>query len=67
LGGISFQHKELKAAYTARVHVKQLLLSAAIGDEMELVKNIYPCCIRSFELLMMDEKTVRNMQRVLQE
>jgi len=29
--------------------------------------DIYRCCIRSFELLMMDGKTVRNMQRVLQE
>jgi len=29
--------------------------------------DIYLCCIHSFELLMMDRKTVRNMQSVLQE
>jgi len=29
--------------------------------------DIYRCCTRSFELLMMDGKTVRNMQSVLQE
>ena len=33
--GISVHHQELKTAYTATVYVKQLLLTAAIGDEME--------------------------------
>jgi hypothetical protein len=50
---------------------KQLLLPAAIGEEMvagssSCLTYTY-CCIRSFELLMMDEKTVRNMYSVLQE
>jgi hypothetical protein len=39
------------------VYVKQLLLPAAVGDKME----------RSFELLMMDRKIVRNMYSVLEE
>ena len=52
---------------------------AAIADEMERSSlsspiaagssklfDIYRCCIRSFELLMMDGKTVRNMYSVLQ-
>jgi hypothetical protein len=33
--GLSVHHQELKTAYTATVYVKQLLLPAAIGDEME--------------------------------
>jgi len=49
------------------VYVKQLLLPAAIGDEFHLILyssreqqlfDIYRCCIHSFELLMMDRKTV---------
>jgi hypothetical protein len=35
--GLSFHHQELKTEYTATVYVKQLLLPAAIGDEMELI------------------------------
>jgi hypothetical protein len=31
----SFHNQELKTAYTATVYVKQLLLPAAIGDELE--------------------------------
>jgi len=34
-----FHHQELKTAYTATVYVKQLLLPAAIGDEMELISS----------------------------
>jgi hypothetical protein len=33
--GLSVYHQELKTAHTATVYVKQLLLPAAIGDEME--------------------------------
>jgi hypothetical protein len=33
--GLSVHHQELKTAYTATVYVEKLLLSAAIGDEME--------------------------------
>ena len=36
LNGLSVYHQELKTAYTATVYVKQLLLPAAIRDEMEL-------------------------------
>ena len=32
----SFHHQELKTAYTATVYVKQLLLPAALGNEMDL-------------------------------
>jgi len=32
--------QELKTVYTAMVYVKQLLLPAAIGDEMELVLHV---------------------------
>jgi hypothetical protein len=35
LDGLSVHHQELKT-YTATVYVKELLLPAAIGDEMEL-------------------------------
>jgi len=63
--GLSVHHQELKAAYAATVYVKQLLLPAAIGDEMERRQqqlfDIYRRCICSLELLMMDGKTVRNM------
>jgi len=58
-----------KLCIRQQVYVKQTLLPAAIGDEMEL--HLIPdssrcltytcCCIRSFELLMMDGRTVRNM------
>jgi len=48
----------------SKVYVEQLLLPTAIGDKLF---DIYRCCIRSFELLVMDEKTVRNMYSVLQE
>jgi hypothetical protein len=34
--GLSINHQELKTAYTAKVYVKQLLLPAAIGDEIKL-------------------------------
>ena len=34
--GLYVHHQELKTVYTATVYVKQLLLPAAIGDEMEL-------------------------------
>ena len=40
--GISVHHQELKTAYTATVYVKQLLLPAAIGDEMELQFQLIP-------------------------
>jgi hypothetical protein len=43
------------------VYVKQPLLLAAIGDEMELQQqlfDVYRCCIRAFELLMMDGKKI---------
>ena len=53
-----------KLAYTATVYVKQLLLPAASSS---CLFDIYCCCIRSFELVMMEGKTVRNMQSVLQE
>jgi hypothetical protein len=33
--GLSVHHQELKTAYIETVYVKQLLLPAAIGDEME--------------------------------
>jgi hypothetical protein len=33
--GLSVHHEKIKTAYTATVRVKQLLLPAAIGDEME--------------------------------
>jgi hypothetical protein len=41
--GLSFvHHQELKTAYTATVYVKQLLLPAIIGDEMEYsCKTLY--------------------------
>ena len=35
-GGLSVHHQELETAYIETVYVKQLLLPAAIGDEMEL-------------------------------
>ena len=35
-GGFNVHHQEHKTAYTATVYVKQLLLPAAIGGEMEL-------------------------------
>jgi hypothetical protein len=54
LDDLSVHHQELKTTYTATVYVKQLLLPAAVGDEMER-------CICSFELLMMDRKTVQDM------
>jgi len=65
--------------YTATVYVKQLLPPAAIRDGMELQFHLIPDSIsfltytvavrgiRSFELMMIDGKTVRNMQSVLQE
>jgi len=40
--GLSVHHQELKTAYTATVYVKQLLLPAAIGDEMELQLHLIP-------------------------
>jgi len=55
LDGLAVHHQELKTAYTATVYVKHLLLPAGSSS------YIYHCCIRSFELLMMDRKTVRNM------
>jgi hypothetical protein len=59
-------HQELKTVYTATVYVKQLLLPAAIENEMELSSisslfDIYHCHIRCFELWMMDGKTIRSM------
>jgi hypothetical protein len=38
LDSLSVHHQELKTAYIATVYVKQLLLPAAIGDEMERQK-----------------------------
>jgi hypothetical protein len=38
--GLSIHNQELKTVYTATVYVKQLLLPAAIGDEIELVKPV---------------------------
>ena len=38
--GLSVHHQELKTAYTATVYVKQLLLPAAIGDEMDLMNSV---------------------------
>jgi hypothetical protein len=40
LDSLSVYHQELKTAYTAKEYVKQLLLPAAIGDEIELHSNI---------------------------
>jgi hypothetical protein len=45
--------KSLRLHIQQQAYVKQLLLSAASGDEMELSSILSP--------LMMDEKTVRNM------
>jgi hypothetical protein len=36
MDGLFVHHQEFKTAYTATVYVKQLLLPAAIGDDMEL-------------------------------
>jgi hypothetical protein len=36
LDGLSVHHQKLKTAYIAKVYVKQLLLPAAIGNEIEL-------------------------------
>jgi len=47
--GLSIHHQGLKTACTATAYLKQLLF------------RIYCCCIHSFELLMIDGKTVRNM------
>jgi len=53
-----------------QAYVKQLLIPAASGDEMEMEFHLVPassscltyaCCMCSFELLKMDGKTVRNM------
>jgi len=52
--GLSVHHQELKTAYTATVYVKQLLLS---GMSWNPLSDVHRCCIRSFELLMMDGKT----------
>ena len=57
--GLSVHHQELKNAYTATVYGKELLLPVASSRYQQLF-DIYLCCIRSFELLMMDGKTVRN-------
>jgi hypothetical protein len=57
----------------SRIRIEELLISAAFWDEMERSSrkqqlfDIYRCCMSSFELLMMDGKTVRNMYNVLQE
>jgi hypothetical protein len=60
--GWSFRpSSELKTAYTATGYVEKPLLLAAIEDEMELQQqlfDVYRCCIRSFELLMMDGKEI---------
>ena len=58
--GLFVHHQKLKTAYTAMVYVKQLLLPAAIPDNsrQQQLFDIHRCCIRSFELLMMDGKTV---------
>ena len=49
--GLSVHYQELKTAYTATVYVKQLLLSVAIGDEMELGSSISsPIAAGSMEL-----------------
>jgi hypothetical protein len=42
-----------------QAYVKQLLLPAVIGNEMELV-------LCSLELLMIDGKTIQNMYSILQ-
>jgi hypothetical protein len=42
-----------------QVYVKLLLLPAAAGSSSSLTHTC--CCIRSFKLLMMDGKTVRNL------
>jgi hypothetical protein len=36
LGGLSVHHQELNTSYTATVYVKQLLLPAAIGGEIDM-------------------------------
>ena len=53
--GLSVHHQQFKTVHTA---VKQILLSVCC------LTNAC-CCICSFELLMMDGKTVRNMQSVI--
>jgi hypothetical protein len=55
-----------------QAYVKQILLLAASGDEMELQFHLVTagsicltyacCCMCSLELLMMDGETFRNMQ-----
>ena len=42
-----------------QVYVKQILLSACADNSVCLTYTC--CCMYSLELLMMDEKTVRNM------
>jgi hypothetical protein len=42
LDGLSVHHQELKTVYAATIYVKQLLLPAAIGDEMELQFHLIP-------------------------
>jgi hypothetical protein len=39
---LTVHHQELKTAYTATVYVKQLLLPAAIGDEMKTWFHLIP-------------------------
>jgi len=51
--------RSAKLRIQQQVYVKQLLLPAAAGSSSYLTYTC--CCIRSFALLMMDGKTVRNM------
>jgi hypothetical protein len=66
--GLSVHHQELKTVHTATGICQA---GTASGDEMERQFHLVPvssicltyacCCMYSLELLMVDEKTVRNM------
>jgi hypothetical protein len=51
LDGLSVHRQELKTAYTATVYVKQLLLYAAIGDDIELRSISFPIAAYSSSCL----------------
>jgi hypothetical protein len=55
-------HQELKTAYTATVYVKQLLLSASIGDEMELEFQLF---FQRFRMTIMKITNKRQLYRLI--
>ena len=60
--GLSITHQQFKSVHTA---TKQILLSACQQAHSSICLTNACCCMYSLELLMMEEKTVRNMQSVI--